>query len=133
MMRSRILFLSGHQEDARRLALMLQGLPLALDYVSSLQSARAKLQQEEYDLILTEATLPDGNWLNALHLARESLRELQVIVTDPLADAGFWAEALNLGAYDLLPQPFYAPEVRRILYNACSRLPYEARPMATAV
>jgi 5,10-methylenetetrahydrofolate reductase len=46
---------------------------------------------------------------------------VEVIVTDPQADARFWAEALNLGAYDLLTQPFYEPEVRRILYNACSR------------
>ena len=49
-----------------------------------------------------------------------------MIVTDPQADACFWAEALNLGAYDLLAQPFYEPEVRRILYNACSRPPARA-------
>jgi hypothetical protein len=44
-----------------------------------------------------------------------------VIVTDPQADARFWAEALNVGAYDLLAQPFYEPEVRRILFNVCTR------------
>ena len=47
-----------------------------------------------------------------------------------IPDARFWAEALNLGAYDLLAQPFYAPEVRRILYNACSRPSYQTLPMA---
>ena len=76
-------------------------------------------------MILTEAALPDGNWLDVLHLTRETPHEIQVIVTDPHADARFWAEALNLGAYDLLAQPFYEPEVRRILYNACSRPAYE--------
>lgn len=120
-MRSRILFISGCHDDARRLSQMLQALPVLLDHVETLQHARAKLQQEDYDVILTEAALPDGKWLDALHLARESPRELEVIVTDPQADARFWAEALNLGAYDLLTQPFYEPEVRRILYNACSR------------
>jgi len=59
--------------------------------------------------------------MDALHLARDCPRDLQVIVTDPHADARFWAEVLNLGAYDLLAQPFYKPEVRRILHNACSR------------
>ena len=95
-------------------------LPLVLDHVETLQQARTELQQGEYDVILTEAALPDGNWLDALHLAREYPRDVEVIVTDPQADARFWAEALNLGAYDLLTQPFYEPEVRRILYNACS-------------
>ncbi|MBS1854644.1 MAG: response regulator [Acidobacteria bacterium] len=104
---------------------------MELVYVESLQQARAKLRQEEYDAILTEAALPDGRWLDVLHLVRENPQEVEVIVTDPHADARFWAEALNLGAYDLLAQPFYEPEVRRILYNACSRPAY--RPLSAAV
>jgi two-component system response regulator PilR (NtrC family) len=97
-----------------------------LEHAESLQQARAKLQQDEYEVILTEATLPDGRWLDVLHLARENPQQVEVIVTDPQADARFWAEALNLGAYDLLAQPFYEPEVRRILFNACSRSTYES-------
>ena len=120
-MRSRILFVSGHPDDARRLSRMLDSLPLGVDHVETLQQARAKLQQDDYGVILTEASLPDGKWLDALHLARESPLDLEVIVTDPQADGHFWAESLNLGAYDVLAQPFYGPEVRRILYNACSR------------
>jgi two-component system response regulator PilR (NtrC family) len=109
---------------------MLRSLPLAIEHADSLQQARAKLRESDYDVILTEASLPDANWLDVLHLTRESPREVEVIVTDAQADARFWAEALNLGAYDLLAQPFYEPEVRRILYNACSRQtyqPYSAR------
>ncbi|HUA59128.1 MAG TPA: response regulator [Verrucomicrobiae bacterium] len=120
-MRSRILYLSGQHDDARRLALMLDGLPLDVDYSDSLQQARAMLRQMDYDVLLSEASLPDGSWLDSLHLARNSVRDPKVIVTDPHADARFWAEALNLGAYDVIAQPFYSPEVRRILYNACSR------------
>jgi DNA-binding NtrC family response regulator len=131
-MRSRILFISGHRDDARHLSEMLQGLPLVLDHADTLHQARAMLQSEDYQVALTEAALPDGQWLDVLHLVREYPNELRVIVTDPHADARFWAEALNLGAYDLLAQPFYEPEVRRILYNACSRRPYE-RNMAAAV
>ena len=120
-MRSRVLFISGRHEDARRLSEMLLALPLFLDNVETLLQARAKLQRDDYEVVLTEAALPDGNWLDALHLARESPHEPEVIVTDPQADTRFWAEALNLGAFDMLAQPFYEPEVRRILNNACSR------------
>ena len=122
-MQSRILFISGRHEDARHLSKMLHALPLKLEHVPSLQHARTRLRRQEYDVILTEAALPDGKWLDVLNLVRESPRETEVIVTDPQADARFWAEALNLGAYDLLAQPFYEPEVRRILFNACSRPP----------
>jgi two-component system OmpR family response regulator len=130
-MRSRILFVTGHLEDARLLSHMLSALPLVLDHAENLQQARAQLRRREYDVVLTEAALPDGNWLDTLHMARENPGDVEVIVTDPQADARFWAEALNLGAYDLLTQPFYEPEVRRILYNACSR-PWR-RPILAAV
>ena len=123
-MRSRILFISGRPSDARRLSRMLESLPVLVEHAPTLQHARTQLFQDDYDVILTEAELPDGRWLDVLHLAREYPKDVEVIVTDPQADAHFWAEALNLGAYDLLAQPFYEPEVRRILYNACTRPAY---------
>jgi DNA-binding NtrC family response regulator len=131
-MQSLILFISGRHEDARHLSEMLHALPLKLEHVPSLEHARTRLRRQEYDVILTEAALPDGQWLDVLHLVREGPRETEVIVTDPQADARFWAEALNLGAYDLLAQPFYEPEVRRILYNACSRPPSQASNTAAS-
>ena len=132
-MRTRILFISGHREDAQRLSQMLHALPLALDHVETVQHARAKLRQHTYPVVLTEADLPDGTWHDVLHVARDCPHEVEVIVTDPHADARFWAEILNLGAYDLVAQPFYEPEVRRILSNACTRMTYEAYPRAVAV
>ena len=129
-MRSRILFVSGHRDDARQITQILRALPVMLDHAGSLQHARAQLRQDEYDVILTEAALPDGTWRDALRLARECPQDVEVIVTDPHADARLWAEALNIGAYDLIAQPFYEPEVRRILYNACSRRSSVGAPMA---
>jgi DNA-binding NtrC family response regulator len=129
-MRSRILVLSGRENDARELSQMLEGLPVMLDFAENLQQARAKLLQEDYQVILTEASLPDGKWLDVLHLVRECPQEPHVLVTSPQADAGLWAEALNLGVYDVLAQPFYEPEVRRILLNVCTRRPHWARAMA---
>ena len=84
---------------------------------------------DDYDAVLTEAALPDGEWQDALRLARECRREVEVVVTDPQADGQFWAGALSVGVFDLLAQPFYAPEVRRILSKACAR---EGRPLLRA-
>ena len=120
-MRSRILCISGHPEDAHQLSEMLHSLPLILDQAGSVREGRAQLQQQTYDAVLTEAKLPDGNWLDVLHLVRENPREMAVIVTDPQADTRLWAEVLNLGAHDLLAQPFQETEVRRILSRACFR------------
>jgi two-component system response regulator PilR (NtrC family) len=121
-MNSRILFITGHSDDARNLSTMLHALPLAVDHAGSLHQARTRLQQDDYSVILTEDALPDGNWMDALHLARACPGDVKVIVTGAQADARLWSEVLNMGGYDLLAQPFYEPEVRRILCNACSRL-----------
>jgi DNA-binding NtrC family response regulator len=119
-MRSRILFLSGRPHEARNLAHMLRDLPLTLDFAGSVQEARGHLHQNEYQVVITETALADGQWLDVLHLVRGCPHDPQVILTSPHGDGRLWSEALNLGVYDLLAQPFCEPEVRRILSNACA-------------
>ena len=126
-----VLFISGYPDDANRLSQMLQALPVGLVHVSNLKLARHELRRRPYSVILSEASLPDGKWLDVLDLAREYER-VEVIVTDQDADARLWAEALNRGAYDVLSQPFYEPEVRLILHNACSRQEAPPRNFAAA-
>jgi len=116
-----VLFISPRSEDAALLAHMLGSLTLYFKHVADLKQARRMIGSDPYQVILTEARLLDGNWVDVLNLAREATPTPEVIVTDRFADARFWAEALNLGAYDLIAQPFAAPEVQRILSNACSR------------
>jgi len=127
---SRILFISGRREDALRLSRMLESMPVAIDHVATVRHARAKLHENDYSIILTEANLLDGNWIDVLHLAREHPVEIEVVATSPHADARFWAEALNFGVYDVLAQPFYEPEVRRIVQDACMHREREAHCFA---
>ena len=118
-MRSRVLFLSGSHE-ARNVSHMVRDLPLMLDFAASVQEARSRLHLHEYQVVVTEAALSDGKWLDVLHLVRGCPHDPQVILTIPQAEGRFWSEALHLGVYDLLAQPFCEPEVRRILSNACA-------------
>ena len=46
---------------------------------------------------------------------------IELVVTSAWADARFWAAAINLGAYDMLAQPFSRMEVGRVLAGASSR------------
>ncbi len=131
-MRSGVLFVSSSREDARVLMRMLGSLPMPLEHVADLEHARTAILTDPYQVILTEALLPDGTWLDVLNLAQTAPGS-EVIVTDRQADARFWAEAINLGAYDLIAQPFAATEVRRILSNACSRSTSRAVARGAAV
>jgi DNA-binding NtrC family response regulator len=112
---------SPHCEDADRLSQILDPLPVELDHVADLEHARHKLRQEPYPVILTDADLPDGGWSDVLDLAQRISPWSRVIVTNRFADARLWIDALGRGVFDLLAQPFYPSEVRRILANASGR------------
>jgi len=120
-MGSGILFVSPHSDDATVVSRMLGSLSVSIEHVADVKHARVKMQSGTYEVILTAANLSDGTWLDVLDVARRVAPHAEVIVTDREADARFWAEALNLGAYDLIAQPFASGEVQRILGNACSR------------
>jgi DNA-binding NtrC family response regulator len=126
-MRTGVLFVSPHREDATALSRMAGALSVPFEHVANLARARTEIQNGSYSVVLTEANLPDGTWLDVLEFVRQVSPGAEVIVTDAGADARFWAEVLNLGAYDVIAQPFADGEVQRILCNACSRFAAEPK------
>jgi len=114
-----VLFISPYLQDARVIGLMLAEASLVLIHATCLKDAINRLEVDRFPAVLTEARLEDGTWRDLLPLIRSQGAEL--VVTDASADARFWAEAINLGAYDLLVQPFQENEVRRVLSSALAR------------
>jgi two-component system, NtrC family, response regulator PilR len=127
-----VLFVSPKREDATILSRMLGALSVPIEYVADLANARAKILNGRYPVVLTEANLSDGTWLDVLELAHRATPRSEVIVTHAVADARFWAEVLNMGAYDLIAQPFATGEVQRILSNACTHASTSVPRSATA-
>jgi DNA-binding NtrC family response regulator len=116
-------------EDANVLLTMLGGISVPLQHVENLARARQRLDHEHYGVILTEARFSDGNWEDVVQLVERQNLSSAVVVTDRLADARFWADALDLGAYDVLAQPFCCAEVQRVVTNALTS-PAELRSKA---
>jgi DNA-binding NtrC family response regulator len=116
-----VLFISPDYAEAETLSEMLSPAALRLDHATCLADARRMLGSQTCRAILTEAELPDGVWTDVIDLTYELGVFPAIVVTRRTADDLFWAEVLNLGAYDLLAQPFDGREVCRILANACSQ------------
>jgi DNA-binding NtrC family response regulator len=112
-MDSGLLFVSPSPQDALSLAQMLDDESLNVVHARGLKDAANQLENGNFRVVVTEANLEDGTWLDVLRLTRSL--HLELVVTDPWADAQFWAEVINLGAYDLLAQPFHKTEVRRLI------------------
>ena len=118
-MDSAVLFVSPHLEDVQSLSQMLADASVGVVHAANLKDATKKLDAGWFPVVLTESTLEDGSWRDLLNLTRVTGSEL--VVTDLWADSRFWAEAINMGAYDLLAQPFQQTEVRRVIASASAQ------------
>jgi len=85
---------------------------------ATVESAMAAISQSRIPLVVTERDLAPGSWRDILEKVLRLPDPPMLIVTSRLADDYLWAEALNLGAYDVLAKPFDASEVMRGLGSA---------------
>lgn len=81
-------------------------------------SAAERLTNERVPIVLCEQDSEAGNWKDMLESVGRFSAPPMVIVTSRTADEYLWAEALNLGAYDVLSKPYHATEVVRVLSMA---------------
>ena len=79
----------------------------------NLASAREVLHAREICVVICECDLSPGTWIDMLEEWRPLRGAPPLIVTSRLTDERLWAEALNLGAYDVLAKPFERTEVVR--------------------
>ena len=85
---------------------------------ATVESAIGALCRARIPLVVTEWDLAPGSWRDILENILLLPDPPVLIVTSRLADEYLWAEALNLGAYDVLVKPFDASEVVRVLDSA---------------
>jgi len=82
---------------------------------ATVASALSVLREIPIPVAICDSDLAPGTWREMLgHLAHLPDPPL-LIVTSRLADERLWAEALNLGAWDVLAKPFDPNEVIRIV------------------
>jgi len=82
---------------------------------ATVASALAVLREMSIPIVICDCDISSGTWGEMLdHLSR-LLDPPLLIVTSRLADERLWAEALNLGAWDVLAKPFDADEVIRVV------------------
>lgn len=82
---------------------------------SDMESATMALKEYSISIVMCESHLPPGTWREVLsHISALNDPPL-LIVTSRFADERFWAEALNMGAFDVLAKPFDTREVIRTI------------------
>ena len=107
----KILIIEDEREMLENMQLTLEKEDFLVEGVSTYREAMAKIGNYEYDCILLDISLPDGNGLEVLQeLKNQGLSDGVIIVSakNSLDDK---LQGLNLGADDYLPKPFHMAEL----------------------
>jgi len=82
---------------------------------ATLASGLGALRKRQFEVVVCERDLRSGSWKDVLEEATILPDPPSLIVTSRLADERLWAEALNLGAFDVLAKPFDGTEAMRVI------------------
>ena len=80
--------------------------------------ALAQLEENPVQVVIANCDAPNANWKEILENLGHMPRPPQLVVTSRTADEHLWAEVLNCGAYDVLPEPFRRDEIERVIASA---------------
>lgn len=98
----------------------------------NLESTLEDLRQDPIPIVLCDRDRTAEAWKDLLRSFASLPDPPLLIVASRMADEHLWAEALNLGAYDVLAKPFDATEVVRIAGLACLRWHQRRADLPTA-
>lgn len=83
------------------------------------KEAQAKLAGAvKYDLAFVDSELPDGSWRDVLQFIVASHADCEMVVCSRCGDERLWAEVIQCGAFDLVPEPLERQEILRIMQSA---------------
>jgi len=109
-------------EDDEALAALLEEYLSEGEYDISVchrgDDALEKIQQEHFDIVLTDVVMPGADGLTVLaEVNKDPIRTLVILMTgySGIEDA---LHAVEQGAYDFVSKPFQLPEIRVRLDNA---------------
>jgi DNA-binding NtrC family response regulator len=110
-------------EDEQAIRLALKGLlgreGYAVELAESGESAIAKLQDDVYDLVLTDLALGRGaSGMDVLKQVKELRPETAVVMITAHGSEKIAVEAMKAGAEDYIPKPFDNDELRVVIKRA---------------
>ena len=107
----KILLIEDEAELARSIQNYLTGKDLVCEWVNNAQEALVKITSYNYECILLDLTLPDGNGIEILKEIKRQNKADGVIIISAKETLETRIEGLQAGADDYLTKPFHLAEL----------------------
>lgn len=107
----KVLIVEDEKELSSSIAQYLRQESYVCELAYNVRDALEKVQLFDYDCILLDITLPDGNGLKILESLKQHNKLDGVIIISAKNSVDDRIKGLNLGADDYLPKPFHLSEL----------------------
>ena len=118
---ARILVVDDEASMRRILASNLRQDKHEIFEAAGVQEARQNLAGNDFEVVITDQRMPDGEGLAVLASAHEVDSTLSVIILTAVASIELAVESMRQGAFDFLTKPFQPEVVRATVQRACER------------
>jgi two-component system response regulator PilR (NtrC family) len=118
MPKANILIVDDEPDLVELIALTLSRMGLATQSAGNVRDAQRLLQNQRFDLCLTDMRLPDGDGLDMLEWMQDRHLDVPVAVITAHGNVELAVRALKLGAFDFVSKPLDLGVLRRLVTSA---------------
>ena len=86
------------------------------------KEALKKIDEKEFDIIVTDIMMPDVNGLQLLEHVQKKSEWTKVIIITGFATEALAREAMAKGAFDIIAKPFRPADLREVIIKAAEAL-----------
>jgi DNA-binding NtrC family response regulator len=114
----KMLVVSSHDEDINIARSAAAEESVVTTVAQTYRQAVTAAAKDAFGLILCRDSLPDGTWKDLFsHVVVVPEPPRVIVIADP-SDHALWAEAMSIGAYDIVANPLNRPEAHQIIFRA---------------
>ena len=117
----KILIIEDEEQLAKSIAEYLWEENYLCEFAYTFHEAMGKIEVFQYDCILLDITLPDGNGLKILEELKKEQKQDGVIIISAKNALDDKIKGLEIGADDYLTKPFHLPELAARIYSIIRR------------
>ena len=115
---ARVLIVDDEPNMRKLIAVHLRADNHSLTAVCLLHEAIAALEAQDFDVILTDQKLPDGDGTELLSVLKQSDSPTSVVVLTAFGTVELAVETMRRGAFDFLTKPFSADNLKAVITRA---------------
>lgn len=121
----KILIIEDEKELMQSMSTYLSGENYLCEFASTCDEAFDKILNYEYDCILLDLTLPDGNGLKILEKLKQLNKQDGVIIISAKKSVEDKIKGLQIGADDYLAKPFHLSELSARIQSVIRRKKFD--------